>query len=310
MTEDNELTIALKSLGAQMCSPLQCRVTTELMPSLHALWRQRMRWERGALENIGAYGFTGGTTTYWLQQLGIGYGTIALNSYLLLVGLIVFATRSLHFEPFWTLIGLIFVVERVVTVWGAGWRGRLSRCHWSSRLGTTWCCKPSTSSRCSTSPPAAGRGGLRPERGGNAMSHRLDPSPPPDSTPVGWHVTAPGTPTVVLAGVMTPTIPLFPTRRGFRLCRVRRTQHAVLRRVSGGEPCPGTASVKLAGALHRIRIERHRSQCRRRRPVGMVAPLARVGPVTSRIEGIPAGHRVSRGRPRHPRCFGVGRGGG
>ena len=78
MTEDNELTIALKSLGAQMCSPLQCRVTTELMPSLHALWRQRMRWERGALENIGAYGFTRGTTTYWLQQLGIAYGTIAL----------------------------------------------------------------------------------------------------------------------------------------------------------------------------------------------------------------------------------------
>jgi poly-beta-1,6-N-acetyl-D-glucosamine synthase len=80
---------------------------------------------RGALENIGAYGFTRGTTTYWLQQLGIGYGTIALNSYLLLVGLIVFATHSLHFQPFWTLIGFIFVVERVVTVWRAGWRGRL-----------------------------------------------------------------------------------------------------------------------------------------------------------------------------------------
>ena len=36
-----------------------------------------------------------------------------------------FATDSLHFAPFWTVIGLIFVVERVVTVWGAGWRGRL-----------------------------------------------------------------------------------------------------------------------------------------------------------------------------------------
>ena len=125
MTEDNELTIALKSLGAKMCSPPQCRVTTELMPSLHALWQQRMRWERGALENIGAYGFTRGTTTYWLQQLGIGYGTIALNSYLLLMGIIWFATHSLHFQPLWTVIGLIFVVERVVTVWGAGWWGRL-----------------------------------------------------------------------------------------------------------------------------------------------------------------------------------------
>ena len=35
------------------------------------------------------------------------------------------AADSLHFQPFWSVIGLIFVVERVVTVWAAGWRGRL-----------------------------------------------------------------------------------------------------------------------------------------------------------------------------------------
>jgi poly-beta-1,6-N-acetyl-D-glucosamine synthase len=125
MTEDNELTIALKSLGAKMCSPTECRVTTELMPSWRALWRQRMRWERGALENIGAYGFTRATTLYWFQQLGIGYGTIALNTCLLLLGIALFTTRTLYFDPFWTVIGLIFIVERVVTVWGAGWWGRL-----------------------------------------------------------------------------------------------------------------------------------------------------------------------------------------
>ncbi|WP_319432521.1 glycosyltransferase [Mycobacterium sp. RTGN5] len=125
MTEDNELTIALKSLGAEMRSPVQCRVTTELMPSLPALWKQRMRWERGALENVGAYGFTRATATYWFQQLAIGYGTIALNSYLLLAVVMWSATRTIYFDPIWSAIGLIFVVERVVTVWGAGWRGRL-----------------------------------------------------------------------------------------------------------------------------------------------------------------------------------------
>ncbi len=31
LTEDNELTLALKTLGARMTSPPQCRVTTELM---------------------------------------------------------------------------------------------------------------------------------------------------------------------------------------------------------------------------------------------------------------------------------------
>ena len=125
MTEDNEMTLALRSLGARMVSPMQCRVITEVMPTWHALWRQRMRWQRGALENIAAYGLTRATLRYWLQQLGIGYGTIALNAYLLLMLLTLLSADGLEIVWFWALIGLIFVVERVVTVWPGGWRARL-----------------------------------------------------------------------------------------------------------------------------------------------------------------------------------------
>ena len=70
LTEDNEMTLSLRSLGAKMVSPMQCRVVTEVMPTWRALWRQRMRWQRGALENIGAYGLTRATLRYWLQQIG------------------------------------------------------------------------------------------------------------------------------------------------------------------------------------------------------------------------------------------------
>ena len=101
MTEDNEMTLALKSLGAKMISPMQCRVVTEVMPTLRALWRQRMRWQRGALENIGAYGLTRTTLRYWLQQLGIGYGTIALNAYLLLMLITLLAADSFEVVWFW-----------------------------------------------------------------------------------------------------------------------------------------------------------------------------------------------------------------
>ena len=125
MTEDNEMTLALKSLGAKMVSPMQCRVVTEVMPSFSALWRQRMRWQRGALENIGAYGFTRATALYWGQQLGIGYGTIALNSYLLLMLVTLLSADGFEIIWLWAIIGSIFIVERVVTVWKAGWRGRL-----------------------------------------------------------------------------------------------------------------------------------------------------------------------------------------
>lgn len=124
LTEDNELTIALKSLGALTISPGECSVVTELMPSWRTLWQQRLRWQRGALENLGAYGFTPQTLRYWFQQFGIGYGTLALSSYLLLMLLLIFASGTWIWFPFWLSIGLIFLVERVVTVWRGGWRAR------------------------------------------------------------------------------------------------------------------------------------------------------------------------------------------
>ena len=124
LTEDNELTLALKSLGAKMTSPPQCRVTTEVMTTWRSLWRQRLRWHRGALENIGVYGLTRATATYWGQQLALAYGVVALNSYFLLLTITLLAADSVEWSPFWLTIGLVFVVERLVTVWRVGWAGR------------------------------------------------------------------------------------------------------------------------------------------------------------------------------------------
>lgn len=124
LTEDNELTLALKSLGATMISPSQCRVTTELMPTWRDLRRQRERWQRGALENIATYGITRATARYWGQQLGIGYGVIALPLALLLLLLTALAVDTWIWFPFWLATGAVFITERVVTVWTGGWRAR------------------------------------------------------------------------------------------------------------------------------------------------------------------------------------------
>ena len=108
-----------------MTSPPECRVTTEVMTSWRHLWRQRLRWHRGALENIGAYGLTRATALYWGQQLGLAYGVLALQSYFLLMTISLLAADSLRWSPFWVCIGAIFVVERLVTVWRVGWRARI-----------------------------------------------------------------------------------------------------------------------------------------------------------------------------------------
>ncbi len=125
ITEDNELTIALKSLGFGMISPQKCSVETELMPSWKALWIQRKRWQRGALDNLAEYGLTTATARYWGQQIGIAYGVVALfSAYVFLV----IATLSMdhpYLYSFWLIITAIFIVERVGSVWAGGWRARL-----------------------------------------------------------------------------------------------------------------------------------------------------------------------------------------
>ncbi len=125
LTEDNELTLALKSLGATMVSPGECRVTTEIMPTWRNLWVQRQRWQRGALENLSAYGITRATIRYWGQQIGIGYGTIALNLALLLMFLTFMSVDQWIWFPFWMFVGAIFAAERVITAWSGGWRARI-----------------------------------------------------------------------------------------------------------------------------------------------------------------------------------------
>jgi cellulose synthase/poly-beta-1,6-N-acetylglucosamine synthase-like glycosyltransferase len=125
LTEDNELTLALKTIGARMISPRGCHVRTELMPTWPDLWHQRQRWQRGALENIGMYGISSATARYWIQQFALGYGVLAFACYLTVTVLSYRALGAFMIVVFWALLGALFAVERTVTVWPGGWRARL-----------------------------------------------------------------------------------------------------------------------------------------------------------------------------------------
>lgn len=125
LTEDNELTLAIKTLGGLTLSPRECTVVTELMPTWGALWRQRLRWQRGAIENLAAYGVTPVSIRYWAQQIGIGYSVIALSSYFVLLILMIVSMDTWVWFPFWIALGAVFSLERLVTVWRGGWRARL-----------------------------------------------------------------------------------------------------------------------------------------------------------------------------------------
>jgi poly-beta-1,6-N-acetyl-D-glucosamine synthase len=116
LTEDNEITLALRHLSWRLVSPKECQVWTELMPTVADLHRQRLRWYRGAVENLRTYGLTRVTARYWSQQLSLALSVavLALLGLITGVGLI---TGTLRLSPWWSLIGAVFVVERVVSAW-------------------------------------------------------------------------------------------------------------------------------------------------------------------------------------------------
>ncbi len=125
LTEDNEITLALKHLGLRLLSPRSCVVWTELMPTAADLRRQRLRWYRGAVDNLRSYGLTRVTARYWLQQGGLAL-SVAVLGLLATMTVLAAVTGSLRLSGWWSLVGLGFLVERVVSSWRTGSRrGRL-----------------------------------------------------------------------------------------------------------------------------------------------------------------------------------------
>ncbi|MEU9873628.1 MULTISPECIES: glycosyltransferase family 2 protein [Actinomadura] len=116
LTEDNELTLAILHLGFRILCPKECTLTTEVMPTWRELAQQRLRWKRGALENLVDYGWTPVTRPYWGRQLLSLVGILVITAYLLSLAYSVIWLGGIQISPLWAGITVIFMVERVVTV--------------------------------------------------------------------------------------------------------------------------------------------------------------------------------------------------
>jgi biofilm PGA synthesis N-glycosyltransferase PgaC len=124
LTEDNELTLALLHIGWRILAPRECTLTTEIMPTWNELSKQRLRWKRGAFENLHDYGFTRITAPYWGRQALSLVSVLATLAYLgTTIGTAALGVFSV--QPFWLGVTAIFVLERVVTVRERGWKQQL-----------------------------------------------------------------------------------------------------------------------------------------------------------------------------------------
>ena len=122
LTEDYELSLALRVNGYQTMAPRACMAQTDLMPTVSMLWAQRLRWYRGAFESLRMHGFKRGTRS------DIGWLIFSLwaaaSRWLFLVTLMVTVLTVGHmsFSP-WLLALFGFAsFIRIVQVRALGWR--------------------------------------------------------------------------------------------------------------------------------------------------------------------------------------------
>ena len=122
LTEDFELTLRLGHLGYDVVSPKECTLSTEVMETWGDLARQRLRWKRGAVENLIQYGLTRVTMEHWARQLVTVLGILVTCLYLSTLFWAIAVQHSLQLYPVWVAVTAIFVVERAVSVRRRGWR--------------------------------------------------------------------------------------------------------------------------------------------------------------------------------------------
>src|SRR4051794_8146044 len=122
LTEDYELSLALRVRGYETMAPRSCRAQTDLMPTAQMLWAQRLRWYRGAFECLRDYGFVKGVRS----DIGwIAFSLWAAASrwlFLIALGIMCFTRGTLSFSPWLlTLFGFASFI-RMSQVKDLGWK--------------------------------------------------------------------------------------------------------------------------------------------------------------------------------------------
>ena len=113
--EDYELTYRIKRAGYACRTSPTVRAFTDAMPTLRALWGQRLKWQAGTVEDMLRIGFDRYTARCWLRQLGGAAAVVlrVLSPLILVLGILL---GAVHFNPFWLLIPLISILVDIKRV--------------------------------------------------------------------------------------------------------------------------------------------------------------------------------------------------
>ncbi|HTT51399.1 MAG TPA: glycosyltransferase family 2 protein [Streptosporangiaceae bacterium] len=116
ITEDFELSLALRHIGWGIRNMLNVRIDTSVKPTWHELHTQRVRWDRGINEGLFQYGITRYTASVWFKRTV--YAVFVPVSFLILAVLSYRAAAGtlFHINLFWIVISLIMMTQKCLTI--------------------------------------------------------------------------------------------------------------------------------------------------------------------------------------------------
>jgi cellulose synthase/poly-beta-1,6-N-acetylglucosamine synthase-like glycosyltransferase len=122
LTEDYELSLALRVHGYETMAPRNCVAHTDLMPTARMLWTQRLRWYRGAFESLREHGFR----KHIRSDIGwLAFSLWAAASrwlFLIALTVLLFTPGQMTFSALLLPLFAVASVLRMVQVRALGWK--------------------------------------------------------------------------------------------------------------------------------------------------------------------------------------------
>ena len=122
LTEDYELTLAIRTRGWKIFAPKVCRAQTEIMPTVRTLYHQRTRWYVGTIAELRKYGWSKYTRRDILMQFWTA-GTVAMRYFFFATLITTYLVAGALTFAWWAFIPLLlFGSTRAVEAGRLGWK--------------------------------------------------------------------------------------------------------------------------------------------------------------------------------------------
>lgn len=125
LVEDYVLTLDLRRRGWSVRAGTNMIAYTDSMPTLGMLWRQRIRWARGTIEELVREGWKPWTRADYLAHVNIAVAIVIRLLWIAAMAIATLGHTGMRWSPYWLTPLVLVIVEGLLSTRRLHWRDRL-----------------------------------------------------------------------------------------------------------------------------------------------------------------------------------------